>query len=151
MPSSTDNEQHYSRFRGVFRSGKRWKSQLQVVPLVHSRLSQLFLLLLCSLHEKLRQVSYYVGTFDTEEEAARAFDEYARKQGVGSDFPFNFDGNKESVHIKSRLDFIEKKKSKSSVSGLKRDHSSTSDLLISMSEVMELTFKFVFEFNYIDT
>ena len=58
-----------SRFRGVYKCGKRWKAQLQS-----------------------QGVQFYLGTFDTEEEAAKAYDRKARDE-KGEKGQTNFDDN----------------------------------------------------------
>lgn len=58
-----------SRFRGVYKCGKRWKAQLQS-----------------------QGVQFYLGTFDTEEEAAKAYDRKARDE-KGVKGQTNFDDN----------------------------------------------------------
>jgi AP2 domain len=58
-----------SRFRGVYKCGKRWKAQLQS-----------------------QGVQFYLGTFDTEKEAAKAYDRKARDE-KGEKGQTNFDDN----------------------------------------------------------
>ena len=62
-----------SRFRGVYKCGKRWKAQLQS-----------------------QGVQFYLGTFDTEEEAAKAYDRKARDE-KGEKGQTNFDDNGEET------------------------------------------------------
>mmetsp|Transcript_35681 Transcript_35681/g.33825 ORF Transcript_35681/g.33825 Transcript_35681/m.33825 type:complete len:368 (+) Transcript_35681:194-1297(+) len=58
-----------SKFRGVYKCGKRWKAQLQS-----------------------QGVQFYLGTFDTEHEAAKAYDRKARDE-KGQKGQTNFDDN----------------------------------------------------------
>jgi len=60
---------HKSRFRGVYRCGKRWKAQLQS-----------------------HGVQFYLGMFDTEEEAALAYDRKAKEEKGGKSIS-NFEIN----------------------------------------------------------
>ena len=58
-----------SKFRGVYKCGKRWKAQLQC-----------------------QGIQFYLGTFDTEIEAAKAYDRKARDE-KGVKGLTNFDEN----------------------------------------------------------
>ena len=62
-----------SRFRGVYKCGKRWKAQLQS-----------------------QGVQFYLGTFDSEDEAAKAYDRKARDE-KGEKGQTNFDDNGEET------------------------------------------------------
>ena len=62
-----------SKFRGVYKCGKRWKAQLQC-----------------------QGIQFYLGTFDTEGEAAKAYDRKARDE-KGVKGLTNFDENGEET------------------------------------------------------
>lgn len=62
-----------SKFRGVYKCGKRWKAQLQC-----------------------QGIQFYLGTFDTESEAAKAYDRKARDE-KGIKGLTNFDENGEEA------------------------------------------------------
>ena len=62
-----------SKFRGVYKCGKRWKAQLQC-----------------------QGIQFYLGTFDTEGEAAKAYDRKARDE-KGVKGLTNFDENGEEA------------------------------------------------------
>ena len=62
-----------SKFRGVYKCGKRWKAQLQC-----------------------QGIQFYLGTFDTEGEAAKAYDRKARDE-KGIKGLTNFDENGEEA------------------------------------------------------
>lgn len=64
-----------SKFRGVYKCGKRWKAQLQC-----------------------QGIQFYLGTFDTEGEAAKAYDRKARDE-KGIKGLTNFDENGEEATI----------------------------------------------------
>eukprot|EP01038_Epipyxis_sp_PR26KG_P004906 gene4906-6869_t len=68
IPPAINSPPHRSRYRGVYRCGKRWKAQLQS-----------------------QGVQFYLGTFDSEEEAARAYDRKARDE-KGFRVNANFEG-----------------------------------------------------------
>ena len=73
-----------SRFRGVYKCGKRWKAQLQS-----------------------QGVQFYLGTFDTEEEAAKAYDRKARDE-KGEKGQTNFDDNgEETISVNGHGDAAE--------------------------------------------
>ena len=66
-----------SKFRGVYKCGKRWKAQLQC-----------------------QGIQFYLGTFDTEGEAAKAYDRKARDE-KGVKGLTNFDENGEEATVSS--------------------------------------------------
>eukprot|EP00601_Ochromonadales_sp_CCMP2298_P012533 CAMPEP_0173250454 /NCGR_PEP_ID=MMETSP1142-20121109/19588_1 /TAXON_ID=483371 /ORGANISM="non described non described, Strain CCMP2298" /LENGTH=340 /DNA_ID=CAMNT_0014183203 /DNA_START=25 /DNA_END=1044 /DNA_ORIENTATION=+ len=66
-----EEKDNKSRYRGVYRCGKRWKAQLQS-----------------------HGVQFYLGMFDTEEEAALAYDRKAREEKGGKTLT-NFDSETE--------------------------------------------------------
>jgi len=77
VPSSSSRPlpppaKHTQKFRGVYKCGKRFKAQLQAGG-----------------------VQYYLGTFNTEEDAARAYDKKAREEkGLRSLTNFDEDGGR---------------------------------------------------------
>ena len=71
----TTNNPVKSKFRGVYKCGKRWKAQLQC-----------------------QGIQFYLGTFDTEGEAAKAYDRKARdEKGVRG--LTNFDDRGENANL----------------------------------------------------
>ena len=68
----TDSVKAPSGYRGVYKCGKRWKAQLQSAG-----------------------VQFYLGTFNTEEEAAKAYDRKARvEKGLSGTTNFDENGNR---------------------------------------------------------
>lgn len=71
----TTNNPIKSKFRGVYKCGKRWKAQLQC-----------------------QGIQFYLGTFDTEGEAAKAYDRKARDE-KGLKGLTNFDDRGEHANL----------------------------------------------------
>ena len=71
----TTNNPVKSKFRGVYKCGKRWKAQLQC-----------------------QGIQFYLGTFDTEGEAAKAYDRKARDE-KGLKGLTNFDDRGEHANL----------------------------------------------------
>jgi AP2 domain len=71
----TTNNPIKSKFRGVYKCGKRWKAQLQC-----------------------QGIQFYLGTFDTEGEAAKAYDRKARDE-KGLKGLTNFDDGGEHANL----------------------------------------------------
>lgn len=80
------HQQQKSRYRGVYRCGKRWK----VIFALHFNTISFHSIFQAQLQSQ--GVQYYLGTFDSEEEAARAYDRKAREE-KGEKSLTNFDGS----------------------------------------------------------